>query len=453
MFNLFPYTDAHELNLDMILALIKKMHQEWTDFQAVNAITNAGQWDITKQYQAWTVVSDNNIGYISLKAVPAGVAITNTEYWGLIADYDILITNLSARISALEEAVDKLKNRFFVFIGDSYSLGTSGGVPVTNFGWVDQVINYLDLSADQYVRCTQADLGSYAAFYPTESGHTSWRDSMANIVARMTSDQIKKVTDVVCCGGYNECFASDISDTYTGMRDYINYVRTVFPGATYWLGEIGMNTGVDSYGITKRNYILANVIPTYRKGSTLGFKVMMGTDNILWNNTQTTDTVHPTEGVYKSIGCAIANNLLGLPSQYFQDIWSDQTSITLATGYSFVSPSDETITFFKTYDGNYFVSVRNYILIEDANPSTLYPITDRTIGTYSMTYTLTGIRAPEINVPLILTLTDSSYVNAMGTLTLDNGTIKIRTNAVAGAPVQRIQIGKFTTFIPKPLVL
>ena len=78
--NLFPYTDFHELNLDAILRMMKTLHKEWTDFVAVNKITNAGAWDITKQYQSWTIVSDNNIGYISLKPVPAGVAITNTDY-------------------------------------------------------------------------------------------------------------------------------------------------------------------------------------------------------------------------------------------------------------------------------------------------------------------------------------------------------------------------------------
>ena len=129
--NKYPYTDFHELNLDMILAMIRELHQDWTEFRAVNEITNAGAWDITKQYQAWTVVSDNNIGYISLKPVPAGVAITNTEYWGVIADYSILITNLSNRISALESQMTTVNGQIatlqanetghVVVIGDSWA--------------------------------------------------------------------------------------------------------------------------------------------------------------------------------------------------------------------------------------------------------------------------------------------------------------------------------------------
>ena len=94
MFNKYPYTDFHEINLDWIIAQIKQLHHDYDEFKAVNTITNAGAWDITKQYQSWTIVSYGTAGYISLKPVPAGVAITNIEYWGLVADYDILITNL-----------------------------------------------------------------------------------------------------------------------------------------------------------------------------------------------------------------------------------------------------------------------------------------------------------------------------------------------------------------------
>ena len=127
--NKYPYTDFHELNLDMILRMMQELHHDWDEFRAVNEITNAGAWDITKQYQAWTIVSDNNAGYISLKPVPVGVAITNTEYWGLIADYDILITDLSNRISALENSMASVtadlankenKVTKILIVGDSY---------------------------------------------------------------------------------------------------------------------------------------------------------------------------------------------------------------------------------------------------------------------------------------------------------------------------------------------
>lgn len=147
-FNTYPYTDGHELNLDWVLAQIHKLHNDWDEFKAINTITNAGAWDITKQYQSWTIVSDNNAGYISLQPVPAGIAISNTDYWGLIADYDILITDLSNRVTdlegdmtsaegrldALEDITSNLHNNDkakILLIGDSY-LDATGAV--TNYG-------------------------------------------------------------------------------------------------------------------------------------------------------------------------------------------------------------------------------------------------------------------------------------------------------------------------------
>ena len=117
--NKYPYTSFHELNLDWVIQQIMALHHDYDEFKAVNTITNAGAWDITKQYQAWTIVSDNNAGYISLKQVPAGVAITNTEYWGLIADYNILITDLSQRIGSLENS----RSTYYINVKD---LGAKG---------------------------------------------------------------------------------------------------------------------------------------------------------------------------------------------------------------------------------------------------------------------------------------------------------------------------------------
>lgn len=44
-----------------------------------------GNWDNTQPYEMLSIVLDTNSkhSYISKKEVPAGIAITNTEYWAL----------------------------------------------------------------------------------------------------------------------------------------------------------------------------------------------------------------------------------------------------------------------------------------------------------------------------------------------------------------------------------
>ena len=105
----YPYQTLHELNLDWIISAMKELAYEMHNFEVANHITYAGDWNITKQYPAWSVVvKDGTTGYLSLKPVPAGVDITNGEYWVLIADFSAVIAGLGSRVSALESDVSSL---------------------------------------------------------------------------------------------------------------------------------------------------------------------------------------------------------------------------------------------------------------------------------------------------------------------------------------------------------
>ena len=97
LFDQFPYTNFHELNLDWLLRMIKELNNTVENFVALNTIKYADpiQWDITTQYETNTVVVDPNTGtaYISSKPVPAGVALTNTDYWSVIFTLDLISAN------------------------------------------------------------------------------------------------------------------------------------------------------------------------------------------------------------------------------------------------------------------------------------------------------------------------------------------------------------------------
>ena len=97
LFDQFPYTNFHELNLDWLLRMMKELNNTVENFVALNTIKYADpiQWNITTQYEANTVVIDPNTGtaYISSKPVPAGVLLTNTDYWSVIFTLDILSAN------------------------------------------------------------------------------------------------------------------------------------------------------------------------------------------------------------------------------------------------------------------------------------------------------------------------------------------------------------------------
>ena len=87
--NQFPYSDAHELNLDWILNKMKELESQMGSFTAINEIKYDGLWSITKQYEAWTVVTTSDAAYISKQAVPSGVNISNTDYWVFMGLYTV----------------------------------------------------------------------------------------------------------------------------------------------------------------------------------------------------------------------------------------------------------------------------------------------------------------------------------------------------------------------------
>lgn len=89
--NQFPYSDFHELNLDWIIKEMKNLAFKMQDFEAANSVSYEGIWNITNQYQKWSIVLDSQTGYLMIakRIVPAGIAITNTDYWILVSPFKI----------------------------------------------------------------------------------------------------------------------------------------------------------------------------------------------------------------------------------------------------------------------------------------------------------------------------------------------------------------------------
>lgn len=451
--NKFPYTDFHELNLDWIVHMIKSLHEEMTEFEAINEITFDGAWDISKSYSPWTIVTVNDTkGYISIKPVPAGVQIDNDAYWKMIVNY-------TASIEDLKKTVDRLANRFFVFLGDSYSIGTSGGVPVTNFGWIDQVITNLQLTSDQYIRCTQSEIGMLPAFYPSVPNvHTSWRESIETIRNRMTDEEAEKTTDLVVAGGYNEVFGNDIDATWQGMIDFMSYARQEFPNATVWLGEIGYNTNDTAGGVSARNFIILNVIPAYERASRLGFRVMDGTSYLIWNRGQmSSDGIHPTESCYQLLGAAITNNLLG--QGYEGDFGSDAHtfSITPATGVTFTI--DGAKYFVKNTRRLSFVRFEQS-LVTLSSPVDIEQQTAIVLGKNESDYFLNGLSQVDLGLcPTVYVTTDNDRILLPSRIILDTDNnwkvispVKGAQGQYSGMTVSNVLIQQFMTEISTPYV-
>lgn len=96
-FSKYPYTDFHELNIDALIKEINELKIQINNFVNLNTIKYADpiQWNITTQYEANTVVIDpiSGTAYISTHPVPAGVSLSNTDYWTVVFTLDVLSAN------------------------------------------------------------------------------------------------------------------------------------------------------------------------------------------------------------------------------------------------------------------------------------------------------------------------------------------------------------------------
>jgi len=122
LFDQFPYTNFHELNLMWILEALKEIQTTTEQFVALNSLKYADpiQWNIVQQYEKNTIVIDPLTGtaYISVQPVPSGVAITNTDYWTVVFDLGSFVTRAAKNFTNRWEEDTTLTATFPTLAGE-----------------------------------------------------------------------------------------------------------------------------------------------------------------------------------------------------------------------------------------------------------------------------------------------------------------------------------------------
>ena len=320
MFNNYPYTDTHELNLDWILRKIKELGIRMDDFEVVNKISFAGNWDITKQYAAWTLVDNGGMGYVSIKPVPAGVDISNTDYWRLIADYSVIIAGLESRMVAVEDRMDDVEadmddveadmtaletrvtnelNRRFIIVGDSYAANSD-----------NYYFNLYDKLHQKYTdiyRVARASFGFVGD--PNVLGDTTFLGLLQEIEPTIPNHDT--ITDIVVLGGINDSYygvtATDIENN--GVA-FCQYCLTEYPKAHIHIGMVGYSTA-DS--VTPRLYTTAHSYQAIaiNYGETVNASYIDNAENVVhYTGYLNADGIHLNALGYRILGNSIGNYLL-----------------------------------------------------------------------------------------------------------------------------------------------
>ena len=270
-----------------------------------------GTYSPTSIYDALDVVDDGmGTSYIARKTVPAGTALTDTEYWFVYGASSGAIINLQNRMGAAENAitglqndvtsldgrVDDLESDKYIFIGDSYQWGYHNGT---------QVRSFLD-----WLAIMNPDM----QYYHAEAGGAGFVVSGKEFLTLLQGldgsiTDKRTVKSIIVCAGYNDQIAATSAEIVTAISAFVSYAKTKYPLATVYIGYIGCTkaSGTAKYGLWKS-------LNAYRDCASVGAVYIDNIENVVHdykNMYDASDNSHPTEAGYHKIANYLNNWIHG----------------------------------------------------------------------------------------------------------------------------------------------
>ncbi len=201
VFENYPYTNLHNLNLDKVIEITSEIREHIDDAaeSATAAATSAQE-------------SANSASNARSYRDTAVNAADRAE---------------DARDDAIAAAASIVVSHRIVCIGDSYAEGYS--IDGNNSGWPVYLRQYMNIATADFERIYYGGIG----FVATNDGK-----NFANIVNESTISSPETVTDVIFAGGYNDRTYTE-ANIVAGINTALTNARTKFPNAKYWIGFIG----------------------------------------------------------------------------------------------------------------------------------------------------------------------------------------------------------------------
>ena len=276
-----------------------------------------GIWDSTKSYEAITAVQYGAFTYLSKQPVPAGVEITNTNYWILwadpnaqmeqlrqeVLDYVHDVENLESIIPSVDfnstntvkKYVDDTKTELtthtFAVIGDSWSAGSVNG------SWVPELATEIGWN---YVNKAQNGMGFVY-------GSNTFINQLTALNNDTTIDN-DSIDIIIVFGGVNDwnhehqTFDTPMKSAITNLY---NYAKTNFPKSKFVI------CGINTYNDWTRHITFANEMQKFTEKLGCSFVNTVGW--LQYDEHWTSDPYHPTVEGYKKIQGLMKNIVLGIP--------------------------------------------------------------------------------------------------------------------------------------------
>ena len=195
-------------------------------------------------------------------------------------------------LNNIQNNINLLTNKKYVFIGDSYLEGYTPDGIIEN--WGIKLANILGLNNNQYKIVAYGGSG----FTRTDN------KTFSQMLNELESDNT--VTDIIVCGGYNDQGAS-YTNLLSYMTDFKNISNTKFPNAKISIGHIGWTKNSNTI------YTLHVNICNYKKcASKLGLKYLSNVEYTLkdYFRVFSSDGFHPNEDGQNELAMSIASAII-----------------------------------------------------------------------------------------------------------------------------------------------
>lgn len=291
-FNEYPYTNLHELNLDYFLKKLQSLEKEIKDFVSFNSLEWAYPifWDISQNYEKNKIVvnKNTNYGYVSIKPVPSGVPITNTEYWREIFSFVNSVVDVSyndGKITFLTQdniVTDDEYVTVLNVLGHDFKIKDNElTISFNNYKnetdtRIDNYKNETDTRLDKLERRKRVVLigDSYSEGYTPDGNVTSWSDMVVSSLPKIDFINLRlggsgfvngttflqqlqnanipshdTIDEIYVVGGYNDIYYT-LGVIESAIKTFSDYVNINYVNAKVYIGFCG-NYINDSSNVSK----------------------------------------------------------------------------------------------------------------------------------------------------------------------------------------------------------
>lgn len=210
---------------------------------------------------------------------------------------DVSVLKLNGTSYDITDKFARKGKKNIIFIGDSY-----GNHPdTTTNNYVSLITSWFSDQIGVSYRNTVS--GSAFNQKDTSSGYISFKTCLENLSSSVTNK--KAITDIVVCGGMNDCPAvhggSDYNGILTAISTFVSYCHTNYPNAIVRIGFIAYSSDLTCADQ------LRNVYAMYKRCNECGAVYLNGVENAFYTTHMNADIYHPTAEGAKAIALAVGN--------------------------------------------------------------------------------------------------------------------------------------------------